>query len=63
MPACLAACWWEDISFFAHLYRLFHVSEYTAVITFGEEPVKNSDRKALAAELRERVAERFEPVL
>ena len=63
MPASLAACWWEDISFFAHLYRLFHVSEYTAVITFGEEPVKNSDRKALAAELRERVAERFEPVL
>lgn len=63
LPASLAACWWEDISFFAHLWRLFHVSEYTAVINFGDEPVANSDRKALAAELRDGVAERFVPVI
>lgn len=63
LPASLAACWWEDISFFAHLWRLFHVSEYTAVISFGDEPVANSDRKVLAAELRNRVEGRFDPVV
>ena len=63
MPASLAACWWEDISFFAHLWRLFKVKEYTAIINFGEEPVMNGDRKALANELRSRVAEKFVPVL
>lgn len=63
LPASLAACWWEDISFFAHLWRLFHVSEYTAVIRFGEAPVVNKDRKALAAELTGRVSDLFEPVI
>ena len=63
LPASLAACWWEDISFFAHLWRLFKVREYTAVINFGEEPVVNPDRKVLANELRRRVAEKFIPVL
>ena len=63
LPAHIAACWWEDISFFAHLWRLFKVPEYSCTITFGEEPVVNPDRKALAAELRERVAENFVPVL
>lgn len=62
MPASLAACWWEEISFFAHIWRLFKVSGYTATITFGDAPIVNADRKLLAAELRDRVAERFVPV-
>lgn len=63
IPASLAACWWEDISFFAHLWRLFHVSEYTAIIKFGPEPVINKDRKVLAAELTRKVSQLFEPVI
>lgn len=63
MPASLAACWWEDIGFFAHLWRLLKVTAYTATINFGEEPVTNADRKLLANELRTRVAEKFVPVL
>jgi 1-acyl-sn-glycerol-3-phosphate acyltransferase len=62
MPAHIAACWWEDISFFAHLWRLFKVTGYTATITFGETPIKNADRKLLAGELRDHVAEKFVPV-
>lgn len=63
LPASTVVCWGEDITFFAHLWRLFKIREYTAVINFGEEPVMNSDRKALANELRQRVAEKVVPVL
>ncbi len=63
IPAHLAVCWWEEISFFAHLWRLFKVKEYTAIISFGEEPVIGSDRKALAKELHDRVSVKFVPVL
>lgn len=62
-PASNYVCWWEDISFFAHLHRLFKLKEYTAIVTFGEEPVHDHDRKALAAELTRLVAEKFIPVL
>lgn len=63
LPANLAACWWEDIGFFAHMWRLYKQLEYTAIVTFGDAPVANADRKLLAAELRDRVADIFEPVL
>ena len=62
-PANSYVCWWEDISFFAHIFRLFKLPEYTAIINFGDAPIKNTDRKALAADLRQRVAEKFTPVL
>jgi 1-acyl-sn-glycerol-3-phosphate acyltransferase len=62
-PASMVACWWDDISFFAHLWRLLKVREYTAVIIFGKEPILVPDRKLLASELRQRVAESFVPVI
>ena len=61
-PASIAACWWGDIGFWSHLWRLFKVREYTAILVFGENPLVNPDRKALASELRDRVAEKFVPV-
>ena len=63
LPAHLAAAWGEDISFFQHLWRLLKVKRYTAVITFGENPITNPDRKLLASELHDRVAGIFTPVL
>lgn len=63
MPANQVACWWEDISFFEHLWRMFKQREFTAFVTFGDEPIRNEDRKLLASELRDRVAEMFVPVL
>lgn len=56
-------CWWEDIGFAAHLFRLFHVREFTAVITFGDETVLKTDRKELAKTLWEKVNEKFIPVV
>lgn len=63
MPANRAICWWEDISFFEHLMRIFKQRSYTTVINFGDAPITCSDRKELAGELRDRVAAMFEPVL
>ena len=63
MPASDAVCWWEDISFAAHMFRLFTVKRFTAVVSFGDEPVSGTDRKLLAKELHRRVNERFMPVL
>ncbi len=62
-PASKMVCWWEDISFMAHLFRLFTISSYTATVTFGDEPVLSTDRKALARTLREKVKEHFIPVI
>ena len=56
-------CWWEDIGFLAHIWRLFQLKEYTAVINFGDEPIMRANRKELAHELRERVREKFVPVI
>jgi 1-acyl-sn-glycerol-3-phosphate acyltransferase len=58
-----AVCWWDDTVFIEHLWRLFSLKEFTAIINFGEETVNNSNRKELAHELREKIKEKFIPVL
>ena len=62
-PASTHVCWGEDIGFFAHMWRLFELSEYTATVTFGEAPIINHNRKLLAAELHRNVEQKFVPVL
>lgn len=62
-PASSRVCWWEDISFMNHLRRLLSLREFTAVVTFGDKAIRNPNRKELAAELRQRVKEKFVPVL
>ncbi|CAN5555415.1 hypothetical protein BH10ACI1_BH10ACI1_23080 [soil metagenome] len=56
-------CWWDDTTFLPHLWQLFQMREFTAVINFGEKPVLNSNRKELARTLWEKVSEGFIPVL
>ena len=62
-PASETVCWWDDSSFATHIFRLFSLPGFTAIVNFGNEPVLSIDRKKLAAELREKVRERFIPVL
>lgn len=57
-----SVCWWEDISFGRHLFRLFKLPGFTAVVTFGGETVRDPNRKVLALELRERMLENFSPM-
>ncbi len=56
-------CWWDDQEFTEHLWHLFALKEFTAVITFGDEQIVNADRKELAKTLKEKVSEKFIPVL
>jgi 1-acyl-sn-glycerol-3-phosphate acyltransferase len=63
MPASEAICWWDDTTFMAHMFRLFTVPTYTAVLHFGEQPVVNPDRKTLAKELHEKISSTFVPVI
>lgn len=56
-------CWWDDTGFLKHLWRLFSLKTFTAIITFGEEPVSDPNRKELANHLREKVKEKFIPML
>ncbi|MGI8885250.1 MAG: lysophospholipid acyltransferase family protein [Pyrinomonadaceae bacterium] len=58
-----SVCWWDEKTFGEHLWHLFQLKEYTAVINFGDEPIHNANRKILAKELREKVLEKFVPVI
>ena len=61
-PARLSICWWGDMTFGAHFYRLLALRRVEAVLRFASEPVVASERKQLAASARERVLQIFEPV-
>jgi 1-acyl-sn-glycerol-3-phosphate acyltransferase len=62
-PPSYAVCWWDETPMGEHFWRFFKLREITAVITFGENPITNPDRKELAKELRQAVSEKFIPVL
>jgi 1-acyl-sn-glycerol-3-phosphate acyltransferase len=57
-----AVCWWGDMTFVDHLYRLLGLRGFDARITFAPEPLAHRNRKTLAAGLEEQVGELFEPV-
>jgi len=56
-------CWWDEKTFAEHLWQLFQVKKFTAVISFGSEPVHNPNRKELAKTLWTKVNESFIPVV
>ena len=58
-----AVSWWDEKTFGEHLWYLFQAREYKAIMTFGEEPIFDSNRKELAQKLRKSVTESFTPVL
>jgi 1-acyl-sn-glycerol-3-phosphate acyltransferase len=63
IPASLVVAWWEDISFGAHLWRMFQIPRIEAIVNFGEAPIQSADRKELSRVLWEKVSEGFIPLL
>lgn len=62
-PPSETICWWDDTPFLPHLLRLLALPYFTAVLSFGTEPIVVSDRKELAMQLHSRVTEKFIPML
>ena len=62
-PAHLAVCWWGEMTFADHLYRLARLSEIRATLAFGASAICDADRKRLASRLREGVRREFIPVV
>lgn len=52
-------CWWGDAEFISHFWRLCRIKTFTAIINFGNQPIKNRNRKELSRELHEKISEDF----
>lgn len=58
-PASDSVCWWGDTPFMPHFFNLVSMPGFQAELYFGAEAIESSDRKRLAQELREAVAEQL----
>jgi len=58
----LDVCWWGEMSFFSHFWKLLKMPEFKAIITFGNKTISAQDRKILAEKLQKAVADQFTPV-
>ncbi len=54
--------WWDEKTFAQHLWYLFQLREFTAIINFGDAPAGGNNRKELARTLREKISINFTPV-
>lgn len=61
-PAHLSVCWWGGTRFVPHVLSLVRLRWVGASIDFGDAPLREPDRKILAARLRESVLGKFRPV-
>lgn len=57
-----AVCWWGEMPFFSHVFKLLGMRKFDAHITFSSEPIRGTDRKKLAADLRDAMRGQFTPV-
>lgn len=55
-PAAEAVCWWGEMDFIPHLWRLFQLTSFCAAVHFGAAPLPASDRKTLARIAQARIA-------
>ena len=60
--AANAVCWWGDMDFFGHFMDLLKLPSFDAYLRFGEQPLADTDRKALARRLRDSIVAEQVPV-
>jgi len=56
-----AVCWWGDMTFVDHLYRLLRLPDFDATLRFTPARIGAGDRKQRAREAREEVTACFTP--
>lgn len=62
IPAYKSVCWWGNTNLLTHLFILSKNRKVYIDLRFGDEKVRNNDRKMLATELHKKVTSLFEPV-
>ncbi|MFN8424377.1 MAG: lysophospholipid acyltransferase family protein [Candidatus Binatia bacterium] len=62
-PASDAVCWWGDAEFTPHFWQMLHLSRIDAMLSLGSDRVTDTDRKALAQRLHQKVSTLFVPVV
>jgi 1-acyl-sn-glycerol-3-phosphate acyltransferase len=55
-PAAEAVCWWGEMDFVPHLWRLFQLKGFSATVQFSATRLLAADRKALAHIAQARIA-------
>ncbi len=60
-PAEEVLCWWGGVSFARHVLGVLRLPHFEALIEFGPDMVRSTDRKELARLLEQSIRERFEP--
>lgn len=58
-PASTAVCWWGDMDFSPHFWKLLQLKKIEGTITFGTKPVQADDRKEMALKLHAKVEGQF----
>lgn len=61
-PAEESVCWWGDMTFSDHLYRMLQMPSIDANVIYGVEPITDGDRHVLAQKLWSSVSAQFEVV-
>lgn len=62
-PAHAAVCWWGDMDFAPHFWKLLLMSKFQATIRYGEDAIHADDRKVLAKSLWLAVSDQFTPMV
>jgi 1-acyl-sn-glycerol-3-phosphate acyltransferase len=62
-PAPESVCFWGDMTFPAHFWKLLGLAGVDARLVFGDSSITDDERKRLAASLRRVVLEELHPVL
>jgi 1-acyl-sn-glycerol-3-phosphate acyltransferase len=56
-------CWWGEMTFCDHLFRLLQTRSFQADLVYGSEPIVGDDRRVLAANLWSAVSSHLRPAL
>ncbi len=54
-PAAESVCWWGEMDFVPHLWRLFQLKGFCAAVHFGATPLPARNRKTLARTAQARI--------
>ena len=58
-----SVCWWGDMTFPDHLFRLLQLPSFEASLIYGAEPIVSDDRRVLATKLWSAVSSQLRPAV